>query len=165
MKRVISILLVLVLCMGLCACNQKPKYEGCVSAANKHIEEYKANLNTVPYTLSGLFDESMMTYVLTLAAKSEEALSDFAHETYYSKLKNEGLTEMQIRAALVLIVPKLDKFNSSNAVIVALATMGMPLEEFEKYGIKLVVKYRDRNGNVSVIDDEMLREAINSITD
>ena len=155
MKKVISILLILLMVLGLSACTRTRALSEVVTEANKNIKACQPYLDGLPLVLSGAFDDDTMSYTLTLAISSEEDYKDYIYSLHYKNLVANGfnsLSSIQQEAVIAQIMSQSDKYGDAESAIISLAKEELPIEEFEKFGITLTVVYQNRNGIKTVVD-------------
>ena len=159
MKKATSTLLVLILVLGLSACSKTMSAQKVVTQANENIAACKQYLEGLPLVLDGTFDESTMTYTLTLAISSAEAYKDYIYNLHYKNLVANGfnsLSTIQKEAVIAQIMAQSDKFGDAESKIIALAIKELPVKNFEELGITLEIVYQNRNGAKTVIDQDTI---------
>ncbi len=155
MKKILSVLLILAVALGVCACASMRPVGKVVAEANENIKACQPHLDSLPLVLTGSFDEENMIYTLTLAISSEEDYKDYIYSIHYNNLVANGfnsLSSIQKEAVIAQIMSQSDKYGNAEAAIITLAKKELPMDEFEKHGITLKVVYQDRNGIKEVIE-------------
>lgn len=135
MKKAITLLLALVLCLSLCACG-KPNVESCVLNADMMVSNHTPYLEGC-YTFSGEYLEEENTYVIMMCI-DEVRLDEILAES------NEDYTEV----LRTVFISKLDSDTETISFeLQALRDSVEPL--FEETDVAVISGYVDAEGNVS----------------
>lgn len=145
MKRIVSLVLALVICLSLCACGNG-KFAEEFSAADKKVEEFKeANENLLPYSISVKKDSKAATYTVIIATGSESTIKEWIKNAYGERALNDS-------AFVADIKKEIDKKDCSFVDVTADWIYNMlPLDAFEEAGITCVFKFKSSQGSTVTI--------------
>lgn len=140
MKKIVSMILVLAMCLSLCACGTQ-SVDSCVQKADKIVNQHKSTQGAA-YGFRGEYFEDMKYYVIVMYVDKD--LVDEVLEDSNEKYK-EALREFAIQ--------NLD--NSTDTIKEELANLYEQVAPiFEKTDIQLRTAYYDRNGKGEFIEIE-----------
>lgn len=143
MKKVVSLVLALVMCLSLCGCEEPVSIEECVANANDMIETYKCEGS---YQFIGEFyegeDEKSGTYYIAMAvdtAKVVESVSDIVDQDslYY---------------AAALKIRLMDEKDTDTHALELLTLYGRVAPWFEKTDVVIKLMYINNDGTVTYYD-------------
>lgn len=134
MKKTISLLLALMLCLSLCACG-KPSVENCVLNANTLVSCHQSYFEEC-YTFTGKYIETANVYVITMSVDTiqlEEVLKD----------SNPQYTDIVRKLA----IKKLDE-NTGKISIELDYIKKLVMVFFQDTDITVTTYYQDQNGKI-----------------
>lgn len=144
MKKTLTLLLALVMCLPLCACGT-PSVDSCVQKADEIVNQHECTQGDA-YGFRGEYFEDLGSYVIVMYVDKD--LVDEVLENANEKYK-EVIREMTIQ--------NLD--NAADTIKNELSNLyELVAPIFKKTDIQLRAAYYDRNGKVEFIDVERNEE-------
>lgn len=153
MKKLVSLLLVLVVGLSLCACGND-KFAKEFAKADEWIDSFKEDgAKLFPYYISVDKDAKAATYTVTFENYSKADTKKWVETAFgASNASDDGFVQYWMDLN--------DKTDATNLIMVArMCYRNMPKTEFEEAGISLVLRLKDSKGKVTDITSIIANEA------
>lgn len=152
MNKIVSFVLVLVICLSLCACGND-KFAEEFAKADEWITSFKADgAELFPYYISVSKDTDAATYTVTFENYSKADTKNWVEFAFgASRASDDGFVQYWLELN--------DKTDATNLTMVAkMCYKNMPIAEFEDAGIKLVLKFKDSKGKTTDITAQTAKD-------